>query len=407
MSGHGNGIWRTVSSLGTNGSRDTLAQKLNQAHSRDTSLHDHLELIMPASSPAFNLRFSICTRVLVRWLSVSVALAATTGLLPASAATASSPSVQSIMDAMERAHAAVVGIRVTAIEGARSVATLGLRRRGSGVVIGPDGLILTIGYLMQEAQQIEIVTQDNKILPATAVAFDMATGFGLVRPLLPMRGVKPVTFGSLQDLKPGDQLMAATGATADGEEGGVSMTQLVSTRAFSGWWEYHIDTALFTSPPVSSGRGNHSGAPLFNHKGELLGIGSLLVMDATGENKRQPGNMFVPVDLLKPILAEMQQSGSSRQSRRPWLGLTSSDSAGRCKSFTSTPTALPTQRACELVLAVDGTEVKTLESFYKKLWARSAPDAPISLTVLRGEEVRTVVLKPLDRMLTLKKPSSI
>ncbi len=365
---------------------------------------------MPASSPAFNLRFSIFTRVLVRWLSVSVALVATTGLPPASAATASPPSVQSIMDAMERAHAAVVGIRVTAIEGARSAATLGLRRRGSGVVIGPDGLILTIGYLMQEAQQIEIVTQDNKILPATAVAFDMATGFGLVRVLLPMRGVKPVTFGSLQDLKPGDQLMAATGATADGEEGGVSMTQLVSTRAFSGWWEYHIDTALFTSPPVSSGRGNHSGAPLFNHKGELLGIGSLLVMDATGENKRQPGNMFVPVDLLKPILAEMQQSGSSSQSRRPWLGLTSSDSGGRVQIVrvnADSPANTAGLQAGEVVLAVDGTEVKTLESFYKKLWARSAPDAPISLTVLRGEEVKTIVLRPLDRMQTFKKPAGI
>ena len=103
------------------------------------------------------------------------------------------------------------------------------------------------------------------------------------------------------------------------------MTQLVSQRAFSGYWEYHIESALFTSPPI----GNHSGAALFNVRGELLGIGSLFVGDAMGDNRRLPGNMFVPVDLLKPILAEMQQTGTSRKSRRPWLGLTSAEQGGR------------------------------------------------------------------------------
>ncbi|MDB5964767.1 MAG: hypothetical protein JWQ72_1267 [Polaromonas sp.] len=340
-------------------------------------------------------------------LTLAVALSA---FMPSFAATTSPPSIEAIMEAMSKANAAVVGIRVTAVEGAKSAESLGARRTGSGVVIGPDGLVLTIGYLMLEAQQIEIVTQDNKVLPATAVAYDIATGFGLVRPLLPLRGVSPVTLGSVQDLKPGEPLLAATGATASGEDGGVSMTQLVSTRAFSGTWEYHIDTALFTSPPVSSGRGNHSGAPLFNHKGELMGIGSLLVMDATGENRRQPGNMFVPVDLLKPILAEMQRSGSSRQSHRPWLGLTSSDRGGRIQIVrvsADSPADAAGLQPGEVVLAVDGAEVTTLEAFYKKLWARTAPDEPISLTVLRDGAPRILTLTPQDRLLTLKKPSGI
>ena len=103
------------------------------------------------------------------------------------------------------------------------------------------------------------------------------------------------------------------------------MTQLVSKRPFSGYWEYHIEAALFTSPPI----GNHSGAPLFNQRGELLGIGSLFVADALGESPRVPGNMFVPVDLLKPILAEMQRHRQQQQSRRPWLGVTSAEQSGR------------------------------------------------------------------------------
>ena len=181
--------------------------------------------------------------------AVFIALACTQQVLAATASTASS--AQSIIDAMTKANAAVVGVKVTAVKDARSVRTLGLNRAGSGVVIGNDGLILTIGYLVLEAEQIEITTPAGKTLPAMAVAYDQATGFGLIKPLLPMRGVAPVALGSLQGVNPGEPLMAATGATADGDDGGASMTQLVSKRAFSGTWEYHLDTALFTSPPVA------------------------------------------------------------------------------------------------------------------------------------------------------------
>ena len=325
-------------------------------------------------------------------------------------APASSPSsTQSIMDAMTKANAAVVGVKVSAVVGARSAQTLGAKRSGSGVVIGNDGLILTIGYLMLEAQQIEIVTQEGKTLPAVAVAYDLATGFGLIKPLLPMHGVNPVALGSQQDLKPGEPLMAATGAN-DGDSGGISMTQLVSQRAFSGTWEYHLDSALFTSPPVSSGRGNHSGAPLFNRKGELMGIGSLFVADALGENTRNPGNMFVPIDLLKPILAEMQQLGSSRQSARAWLGVTSSDQGGRVQVMRvseGSPADEAGLKPGTVVQAVDGEAVTTLEAFYKKLWARATPDQPVKLTISDGDQVKTIDITPQNRMQSLKKPAGI
>ena len=330
--------------------------------------------------------------------------------LTAHAATRLSSPAQAQINALSRASAAVVGIQVTATEGARSVRSLGQERTGSGVVIGADGLVLTIGYLLLEAQQIEIVTQGGKTLPAVAVAYDIATGFGLVKPLLPLTGVKPVYLGSQQNLKTGEPLIVVTGATADGQDSDVSMTQLVSKRAFSGTWEYHIDSALFTSPPVTAGGGNHSGAPLFNQRGELLGIGSLRVADALGENKRVPGNMFVPVDLLKPILAELQRSGSSRQSHRPWLGLTSSEQGGRVQIVRvseDSPAEAAGLAPGDVVLAVDDSKVNTLESFYKKLWARSAPDAPVTLTVMQGADIKTVVLKPQDRMLTLKRPAGI
>ncbi len=325
--------------------------------------------------------------------------------LLATAATPPAPGAQAMIDALARANAAVVGVRVGVADDARSAETLGKDRTGSGVVIGEDGLILTIGYLMLEAQNIQIVTSDNKTLPAQAVAYDLATGFGLIKPLLPMRGVKPVPLGRLEDVSPGESLMAAIGAQASGEDADVNMTQLVSKRPFSGYWEYHIEAAVFTSPPI----GNHSGAGLFNQRGELIGIGSLFVGDAMGGNRRLPGNMFVPVDLLRPILAEMQKTGGTQVSHRPWIGLSSSEQGGRVQIVRvnrDSPAKDAGLEPGDFVLAVDGDKVSTLEAFYKKLWARP-PESEIKLTVLQGAEVKTLVLKAVDRMTTMKKPAGI
>lgn len=352
----------------------------------------------PKTSHRWAAAWRTASVVAISLFTVSLSAAQTTAPEPAAA--------QATMDALSKANAAVVGVRVNVAPGARSAETLGQKRSGSGVVIGPDGLILTIGYLMLEAQSIQIVTQDNKTLPAKAVAYDLATGFGLIKPLLPLAGVQPVALGSHNQLAPGEPLMAATGAQAGGEEADVSMTQMVSKRAFSGYWEYHLESAVFTSPPI----GNHSGASLFNQRGELIGIGSLFVTDAMGGNRRLPGNMFVPVDLLKPILTEMQQTGSTKLSRRPWVGLTSSEQGGRVQIVRvnkDSPAQAAGLEAGDFVLAVDGTKVATLEAFYKKLWAHAQPDDEITLTVLQGADIKTIKFKAVDRMSTMQKPDGI
>lgn len=327
------------------------------------------------------------------------------GLVHAATPAPASPDTRSAVDALTRATSAVVGVEVQAIAGARSIETLGPRRRGSGVVIGADGTVLTIGYLMLEADQIRITTQDNRQLPAQAVAYDVATGFGLVRPLSPLRGIAPVPLGNASQLQVGEPLMAVVGAQ-DGDEAGLAVTQLVGQRPFSGYWEYHIDAALFTTPPLA----NHSGAGLFNRNGELVGIGSLFVSDALGEGRPLPGNLFVSVDLLKPVLAELRQNGSSRASRRPWLGLSSVVQNGRVQVLRVNPES-PAQQAGlqpgDVVLAVDDTKVTTLEGFYKKLWDRPDPEGDVRLQVLQGAEVRTLTLKAVDRMKTLLRPAGI
>jgi serine protease Do len=320
---------------------------------------------------------------------------------PLAQAAAPATSQQESVDALTRAVDAVVGVQVTAAEGARSAETLGRRRSGTGVVIGADGLILTIGYLILEADAIQVTTHDHRVLPARAVAYDLATGFGLVRPLLPLR-VTPVPLGTIAGTPASTMLMAAVG----GDDRGVALTQLVGTRPFSGYWEYHIESALFTSPPV----GNHSGAGLFNQRGELLGIGSLFVGDAGGGGERKPGNMFVPVDLLKPILAELQQTGSTRSSHRPWIGISSTEQGGRVQIVRvsqDSPAAGAGLAAGDIVLAIDGEKVSTLEGLYKKLWARPDAEAEVVLTVLQGTQVRQVPVKTVDRMKTMRRPAGI
>lgn len=339
----------------------------------------------------------------LRRLLAACLLPLATAFAPVLAAAPPAAGYQAMIDALTRASEAVVAVQVNAAEGARSAETLGQQRQGSGVVIGADGLVLTIGYLMLEADSIQVVTHDNRVVPARPIAYDLATGFGLLRPLLPLRGVAPVPLGSLGGIQAGEPVMAVIG----GAGGDVTMTQLVSKRPFSGYWEYHIESALFTSPPI----GNHSGAPLFNTRGELLGIGSLFVGDALGDNRRNvPGNMFVPIDLLKPVLAEMQQTGSTRLSRRPWLGLSSAEQGGHIhvvRVNRDSPAEAAGITPGDVVLAIDGTGVATLEAFYKKLWSRANPDDEVRLTVLKGSEIRQIVLKGVDRMSTIRKPAGI
>ena len=285
---------------------------------------------------------------------------------------------------------AVVGIKVKAIANARSNETLGVERLGSGVVIRNDGLILTIGYLVLEADQVEVLDPDGQTMPAVVVAYDHATGFGLVRALGKLNA-KPIRIGTASPVSQLDRLMIVTG----GGEQAISIATVVSRRKYAGYWEYLIDGAIFTSPP----RLDHSGAALINKDGELVGVGSLFVMDALTPGEKLPGNMFVPVDLLKPVLDEMVRTGSQRDSQRPWLGVNSLEEDGRIKVMQvsdESPAAHAGIAAGDIILQVNGEAVENLEAFYRKLW-NAAPGTEFRLTVLHGTAVKDVLVRSIDR----------
>src|SRR6185369_5405651 len=176
--------------------------------------------------------------------------------------------------------------------------------------------------LILEADQVEVTGPEGQKIPAAIVANDNATGLGLVRALAPV-GAKPIRMGTAAPVSQLDRLMIVTG----GQEQAISIATVVSRRKFAGYWEYLIGGAIFTSPP----RLDHSGAALINKDGELVGVGSLFVMDALTPGEKLPGNMFVPVDLLKPILDELVRTGMQKGAKRPWLGVNSLEEDGRVK----------------------------------------------------------------------------
>ena len=337
-------------------------------------------------------------------LGIGVAL---TALALAAHAAEASPTAAAAQElaapqrALARASAAVIGVQATAVEDAGSVATLGRERQGSGVVIGADGLVLTIGYLILEADHVDLVLGDEHVVPARVVGYDLATGFGLLQALAPL-GTEPVPLGNSTESPVDEPLLIASG----GEDAALSLARVVSRRPFSGYWEYHIDGALFTAPA----RPDHSGAGLFNANGELLGIGSLIVSDALGKGHPPVrGNMFVPIDLLKPILGEMRERGASRSSTRAWLGLNCVEYEGQIRVIRLTA-ASPAEEAGLLpgdqIVGIDGVAVHDLESFYKTLWQRDA-ERQVSLEIRRGGVARTLNLQSLDRLKTLRRPQGV
>jgi serine protease Do len=306
-----------------------------------------------------------------------------------SKAAATAPKAMAGVDP-EKLFAAIVKVSVQAVPDARSAATLGNEREGSGVVIGERGLILTIGYLLIEADDVSVTDSRGRNFAARVVAYDHVTGLGLVRTIAPM-AVTPVPFGDSGKLASLQPVMIASAG-----DDGIAFAYVVSKRAFSGSWEYALDQAIWTSPPTL----NWSGAALFNQEGKLLGVGSLMVRDANDDDPRIPGNMFIPIDLLKPILADLIKAGHRPGPARPWMGVSTGEMQGRLvvsRVSPEGPADVAGLSVGDIILAVGDEGVRTQAEFYKKVWDRGSAGTVIPLKLLQGVDVREVRVKSIDR----------
>jgi len=320
----------------------------------------------------------------------------------ASAATADGPrakagteSAMSEKDA-ENAISAVVRVKVKTISDARTNANLGSSREGSGVVIDDKGHILTIGYIIIEAESIEVTTQEGRTLPAIVVGYDHATGFGLLRATAPLK-VKPLPLGESEKLQVSDPVMILP---AGGRET-ASIAYVVARRPFAGSWEYLLDNAIFTSPPTLE----WAGAALINRNGKLVGVGSLLVRDAAKQESPLPGNMFVPVDIVKPILSDLMRNGRRSGKPRPWIGMATESVQGRL-FVTRVSENGPADRAGvhvgDILLGVGSDVVRTHADLYKKMWAMGPAGIEVPLKVLQGVDIVNLKVKSIDRVTYFK-----
>jgi S1-C subfamily serine protease len=291
-------------------------------------------------------------------------------------------------------HEAVVKLSIKAVPDARTADNLGMEREGTGVVFAEKGLILTIGYLILEAGSILVVAGDGRVYPASVVGYDHATGFGILRAGMDCR---PLEMGSSAAVRE----LATVLVVAHGGAGGASRACVVSRRRFTGWWEYMIDGGIFTAPP----RFEHSGAGLLDAEGRLVGVGSLWVSDALDAGVAFPGNMFVPVDLLTPLLDDLLSIGRSREPARPWLGVYSEEIRGHVvvtRVLPESPAAQAGLARGDIILGVGGEAVGRQSEFYQRLWSSGEAGAPIVLHVLHKRSVRQLTVRSMDRMAFLR-----
>jgi S1-C subfamily serine protease len=292
--------------------------------------------------------------------------------------------------------AAVVGVKAEVPANARTAATLGRERSGSGVVIDQGGLVLTIGYLILEASAVDLYPADGKRVPAEIVGYDHDTGLGLVRASVQL-GVEPIRLGRSKAIPVGEPLLVLS---RDGQLGGRE-TKLASRREFAGYWEYLLPDALFTAPPHPA----FAGAALIDREQRLVGIGSLQVGDAAAPEVQSPGNMFVPVDALGPILRDLLALGRRDAPGHPWVGMSTQEHGGHLivRSVADDgPAETAGVRPGDVVLSVGGVEVDSLAEFYRGMWDLGEPGVTVPLRVLRNKQVIDLSVPSIDRMRWLR-----
>jgi S1-C subfamily serine protease len=285
----------------------------------------------------------------------------------------------------------IVRIQATVPEDARTAVSLGTTREGSGVVIDKKGYVLTIGYLILEAERIEVVGQGGKTLKGVFVAYDHDSGFGILRAEKPFN-VTPMKFGQSSELAAGDPVLVASYGGAEAVQG----AHVITRKEFAGYWEYLLEEAIFTAPPHL----NFGGAALIGRDGRLVGIGSLYTRVTLPGIGAIATNVFVPIDRLKPILDDLIARGRSRGPRRPWLGLYSEEAHGGViiiRVASGSPAEQAGLHAGDIILKVKNGAVNGLADFYRKLWALGEAGIDVPISILQGTEIRDMMVHSADR----------
>lgn len=300
---------------------------------------------------------------------------------------------------LETINQSVTKLRADIPEDAFTAGILGSQRTGNGVVIDSAGLVLTIGYLMTEAKDVWLTNAAGREIAAHPLAYDQVTGFGLVLPLQAL-DLPAVSLGSSAELHPGSEVHVVSAKDFAAPQA----ARVLARREFAGAWEYLLEDAIFTAPAHA----HWSGAALIDNRGTLVGLGSLLVRE-TIAGEEINANMFVPIDLLKPILQSLRSTGRVDRPPRPWLGVYAVELAGKVY-VTGVVEGGPAQsadiREGDVISEVAHHEVGTLPDFYRRLWALGPAGTGVPLTAMRGATQLHLNVRSVDRGELLKRPQA-
>ena len=306
------------------------------------------------------------------------------------------PSADDLAFDLDQALSSLVVLRAKVPKDAFTAQTLGTERLGNGIVINESGLVLTIGYLITEAEEVTLITNDERRVPAHALGYDAVTGFGLAHALEPL-DLPPLPIGDSRKLEGEAPVLVAGG----GGRAHTVAAHLIGRAPFAGYWEYLLDEALFTAP----GHPHWSGAALIGPTGALVGVGSLQMNQEGPGGHTQAINMSVPIELLPPILDDLAR-GRPAQAPRPWLGVYAHDSEGKVVVMDVSeggPADRAEVRGGDVVLAVGGHKVASLAEFYTRLWALGPAGVTAPLRLRREGDVFEVMVKSGDRAARMKK----
>lgn len=299
---------------------------------------------------------------------------------------------------LERALRSVVGLRAVVPPDAFTASALGTERQGSGVVIREDGLVVTIGYLITEAETVWLITGDGRAVPGHALAYDQVTGFGLVQALGRLN-LPAIELGDSERLRIGDAGILAAGG---GREHAIE-TKVVGRQEFAGYWEYLLDEAIYTAPAHPF----WSGAPLIGQDGRLLGTGSLILQQGDGRGRRTDMNMIVPINLLRPILDDLLTLGRVNQPPRPWLGIYVMESDGGLVVgglADGGPADKAGVQTGDRVVGLGDEDIGELSVLWRRLWASGPVGAPVHLRLSRDGADVALRVSPGDRATFLRAP---
>lgn len=288
---------------------------------------------------------------------------------------------------------ALVSIKTHIPEDAMSASLLGTERTGHGVRIREDGLIATIGYVVNEAESVWIGSNNGAtVVPGFVVGYDFDSGFGLVKPTMPLHG-PCMELGSTSALAVGDRVSVA----GSGSEDRVVAATVVAKQEFAGRWEYLIEEAVFTAPTHDS----WSGAALIDGQGRLCGIGSLAIEGFDDGHQTRAVNMFVPIDLLVPIVDDICEHGRRRSPPRPWLGVLIHENQDDQLTIVGVYRNCPADKAGlkpgDVILSVDDAPVTGLANMFRQVWNLGQAGVEVPISVLRDQEQIDKIVESDDR----------